>query len=143
MSKKILSLVEENKLDTNLALNLLDEIEKETSEPLAIVGMSLRFPNVSNLDDLWTGLINKKDFVTEFSKERFELIVNSNPKLQEMYSHLKNNITNDPRSYGSWLSSIEQFDPEQFGLNEHEAQFMGPAERLFLQVALESLYMAG
>ena len=80
MSKKILSLVEENKLDTNLALNLLDEIEKETSEPLAIVGMSLRFPNVSNLDDLWTGLINKKDFVTEFSKERFELIVNSNPK---------------------------------------------------------------
>ncbi|GAA3347081.1 hypothetical protein GCM10017717_19100 [Deinococcus persicinus] len=143
MSKKILSLVEENKLDTNLALNLLDEIEKETSEPLAVVGMSLRFPNVSNLDDLWTGLINKKDFVTEFSKERFELIVNSNPKLHELYSHLKNNITNDPRSYGSWLSSIEQFDPEQFGLNEHEAQFMGPAERLFLQVALESLYMAG
>jgi len=40
MSKKILSLVEENKLDTNLALNLLDEMEKETSEPLAIVGMS-------------------------------------------------------------------------------------------------------
>ncbi|MGE6514034.1 beta-ketoacyl synthase N-terminal-like domain-containing protein [Lysinibacillus sphaericus] len=143
LSKKILSLVEENKLDTHLALNILDEIEKDTSEPLAIVGMSLRFPEVSNLDDLWSGLVNKKDFVTEFSKERFDLIVNSNPKLHELYSHLKNKITNDPRSYGSWLHNIEQFDPEKFGLNEHEAQFMGPAERLFLQVALESLYMAG
>ncbi|AUJ25477.1 beta-ketoacyl synthase N-terminal-like domain-containing protein [Virgibacillus dokdonensis] len=143
ISRKILSLVGDEKLDTQIAHDLLNEVEQFQSEPIAIVGMSLKFPNTNNVDELWDGLTEKQDYITKFPRERFDLVMNSNKKLRNKYSHIADDIEGDSRSYGSWLTDIEQFDPDYFDLSEHEAKFMGPSERLFLQTAIESLKRAG
>ena len=136
-------MVENNKLDTQSAFDLLTEIEQIESEPIAIIGMAVKYPNTNSTDELWSGLIEKKDYVTEFPQDRFDLIINSSVKLRNQYSDLKNELKNDSRSYGSWLTDIEQFDPDYFEMNDYEAKFMGPSDRLFLQTAIEALHKAG
>lgn len=142
-----MGLVEKQKIEPEEALSLLNEIptdgNKESHEPIAIVGIAIKFPETRNIDDLWRHLMNKSNLVKPFPKERFDLITKARIELNKRYQNYEKKLHSDPRSFAAWISGIEQFEPEAFGLTEHEAQFMGPAERLFLQTALEGLYRAG
>ncbi|HZO71426.1 MAG TPA: beta-ketoacyl synthase N-terminal-like domain-containing protein [Ktedonobacteraceae bacterium] len=144
LKKRIFSLVADNKLDVQDAFSILDEIsDQNPAEPLALVSMAIRFPEADTTDQLWEHLMQRRNLVESFPKERFDLIMQSKPELRQQFEKKRADLASDPRSYAAWLRKIEQFDPEAFGLTAHEAQFMGPAERIFLQVALEALTRAG
>lgn len=144
LKKRIFSLVAAGKFEAGEALNILNELsEEDAAEPLAIVSMALRFPEADNTDQLWEHLVKQRNLVGLFPRERFALITQSRPTLAQQYERKLETFSLDPAAYAAWLRNIEQFEPEAFGLTPHEAQFMGPAERLFLQIAMEALSTAG
>ena len=51
----------------------LDAVKQSQREPIAIVGMSGRFPGASNCDEFWELLYNGVDAVTEIPPERWSL----------------------------------------------------------------------
>lgn len=146
VKSKILSLLAENKIEAEVALSILNDMpeeDRQANEPIAIVSMGLRLPNADTPEELWEHLTQQTDLVTPFPRERFDLVVKARDSLFQKYESKRKELENDPRSFGAWLSNIDRFDPETFGLSAHEAQFMGPTERLFLLASLEAILKAG
>jgi acyl transferase domain-containing protein len=144
LKKRIFSLVADGKLGADEAFEILSDLpEQNVAEPLALVSMAIRFPEADTTDQLWEHLVKRHNLVKLFPRERFDLVVQAKSELIDRFEKTREALASDPRAYAVWLRNIEQFDPDAFGLTPHEAQFMGPAERLFLQVALEALTRAG
>lgn len=144
LKKHIFSLVAARNIEVADALTLLQELsEKEPDDSLAVVGMSIRFPNANTTEQFWDDLVKRRSMVGCFPRERFELVVQTRQAFAQQYESKWKTLDSDPRAYASWLHRIEQFEPEAFGFSPHEAQFLGPAERLFMQAATEGLARAG
>jgi acyl transferase domain-containing protein/acyl carrier protein len=105
-------------------------------EPIAIVGMGVRFPGgAQDADSFWRMLRDGVDAVTEVPADRWDVDAYYDP---------------DPdavgRSYSRWgafLEGIDQFDPGFFGISPREAAAMDPQQRLLLEVTWEALENAG
>ncbi|MFB6877490.1 SDR family NAD(P)-dependent oxidoreductase [Streptomyces sp. NPDC056323] len=96
--------------------------------PIAIVGMSGRFPGSDSLDDLWTHLVNGDDLITEAT--RWDLA--------------DTGADGSARStQGGFLRGIDRFDPLFFGISGVEAAAMDPQQRLLLEEAWKALEDAG
>nr|WP_234025571.1 beta-ketoacyl synthase N-terminal-like domain-containing protein [Bacillus paralicheniformis] len=48
------------------------EIRSSTYEPIAIIGMSGKFPKADNVDELWKNLVEEKDCISEVPKDRWD-----------------------------------------------------------------------
>lgn len=146
----IQALVEGGRLSSEDGAGLLRCAGEQAREPghagtgdsgaLAIVGVGLRLPGASDLDELAELFLEGRSVIEPIPGERVELALSAAPGLA---AHLPAECETDPRAYGSWLRDIERFDPRPFGLDEAESVFLGPAERLFLQVADHALISAG
>ena len=93
-------------------------------EPIAIIGMSGRFPGARNTAELWALLVEGRDAVTAVS--RWDL----SPDRSRCPD-------------GGFMDGIYEFDPLFFGISGVEASFMEPQQRLFLQEAWNALEDAG
>ena len=104
-----------------------------TSQDIAIIGMSGRFPGAKNLNEFWENLINEKDVSVEFTAE--ELKANG----------IDPNILNDPNyvKRGMPLQDADKFDASFFGYLPKEAALMDPQHRIFLECAYAVLEDAG
>jgi 3-oxoacyl-(acyl-carrier-protein) synthase len=111
--------------------------------PVAVLGTALRLPGAHDPDELWARLAAAEPLVTALPTSRFDLVVGANPQLDRQFGALREQLGTDPRSHGGWIDGVDRFDPEAFGLTAFEAGFMGPAERLLLQVAHEALVRSG
>lgn len=111
-------------------------LEASITEPIAIIGMSCRFPGEStNPEKYWHLLSNGIDAITQIPGNRWDLdkYYDSNPEVPgKMYS-----------KKGGFLSDIEQFDPHFFGISPREAISIDPQHRLLLEVSWEALVNAG
>ncbi|MFJ7193998.1 MULTISPECIES: SDR family NAD(P)-dependent oxidoreductase [unclassified Streptomyces] len=96
--------------------------------PIAIVGMSGRFPGSDSLDDLWTHLVNGDDLITEATRW----------KLADTGADGSARCTQ-----GGFLHGIDRFDPLFFGISGVEAAAMDPQQRLLLEEAWKALEDAG
>ncbi|GGU32385.1 hypothetical protein GCM10010178_25720 [Lentzea flava] len=94
---------------------------EQAHDRFAIVGLAGRYPGAPDLDAFWRNLIGGVDTVGDLPADRFG--------------------PSDAR--GHFLSGIDRFDPEFFGLSAHDAALIDPQERLFLEVAWEALEDAG
>ncbi|MEU0880589.1 SDR family NAD(P)-dependent oxidoreductase [Lentzea sp. NPDC005914] len=94
---------------------------REDRDGFAIVGLAGRYPGAPDLDTFWRNLVSGVDTVSDLPSDRFS--------------------TSDAR--GHFLSGVDRFDPEFFGLSAHDAALIDPQERLFLEVAWEALEDAG
>jgi malonyl CoA-acyl carrier protein transacylase len=113
----------------------LDAIENAQTEPIAIIGMSCRFPQANTPEAFWQLLRDGVDAVTEIPKERWDIEAYYDPDPdapEKMYT----------RS-GAFLSQVDQFDPLFFGISPREAASIDPQQRLLLEVSWEALERAG
>lgn len=123
-------------LSLNEAIKKLEAVERDKSEPIAIIGMGCRFPGKANHPQAyWNLLHNGIDAITEVPLDRWDCdaYYDSNPEAPgKMYTR-----------YGAFLEDIDQFDPQFFGVSPREAAGIDPQQRLLLEVTWEALEHSG
>ncbi len=105
------------------------------AEPVAIVGMSGRFPQARSIDELWTLLAQGRSAITEIPADRWDW----RPYFSAP-GDPRNRITTNQ---GGFIDGVGEFDPLFFGISPREAEDMDPAERLLLMEAYKALEDAG
>ncbi|QSJ15493.1 type I polyketide synthase [Nostoc sp. UHCC 0702] len=114
----------------------LEAVEQDKTEPIAITGLSCRFPgSANNPQAFWQLLQNGVDAVTQVPPERWDIdtYYDSDPDAPgKMYAR-----------YGGFLENIDQFDPQFFNISPREAVSLDPQQRLLLEVSWEALENAG
>ncbi|WP_459212978.1 SDR family NAD(P)-dependent oxidoreductase [Aquimarina rhabdastrellae] len=94
------------------------------SEPIAVVGMSGRFPQAQTVDQLWSILVEGKDAITEIPANRWDW--------SDYYIAKGNKNNKITTNKGGFIPGVDEFDPLFFGISPREAEYMDPAERLLL-----------
>ncbi|WP_244167194.1 type I polyketide synthase, partial [Streptomyces mutomycini] len=108
-------------------------------DPIAIVGMSCRFPGeVNSPDDLWRLLLDGGDAITGFPDDRgWHADRLNGPEPEEAADRLTT------VREGGFLTCASAFDPGFFGISPREALGMDPQQRLLLESAWETFEHAG
>lgn len=100
-------------------------------EPIAIVGMSCRFPAANNLDAYWELLDNGINAITEIPPQRWDA--------EDLYDPDPTTPGKTNTRWGGFLDSVYEFDPFFFKIPPIQAARIDPQQRLILEVAWEAL----
>jgi acyl transferase domain-containing protein/non-ribosomal peptide synthetase component F/NRPS condensation-like uncharacterized protein len=109
--------------------------ESAQSEPVAIIGLSCRFPGAKNPTEFWQLLRNGVDAISLVPAERWDVdaYYDSDPNAPgKMYTR-----------WGGFISDVDHFEPQMFRISPREARTMDPQQRLILEVTWEALESAG
>ncbi|MEU8976251.1 SDR family NAD(P)-dependent oxidoreductase, partial [Streptomyces monashensis] len=108
-----------------------------TDDPVAIVGISCRFPGgVRSADDLWQLLLEERTAITPFPTDR-------GWDAQAIFHPEPGTPGHTYTVEGCFLHEAGEFDPEFFGIMPREALAMDPQQRLLLEAAWEALERTG
>ena len=106
-----------------------------SSEPIAIIGMSCRFPGgADDPEKFWRLLVQGGDAVTRIPADRWD------PSLEDADASVPGKHT---AAFGGLISDIAGFDADHFGIAPREATRMDPQQRLLLEVTWDALRDAG
>ena len=100
------------------------------NSPIAIVGMSGKFPEADNVDEFWNLIKNGKDVIAPVKRKSWEKMYADEPEKASM------------RTMGA-LSGIDEFDPLFFEISPRDAESMDPRQRILLQETWKALENAG
>jgi glutamate-1-semialdehyde-2,1-aminomutase/malonyl CoA-acyl carrier protein transacylase len=104
-------------------------------DDIAVIGMGCRFPQAPDLESFWELLREGKDAVSEVPTDRWDwhTYYDDNPEAaNKTYSR-----------WGGFIDGVDQFDPMFFNISPREAKLIDPQQRIFLEVAWETLEHAG
>ena len=118
-----------SKLEEQLA-----QQKAESVQDIAIVGISLRFPQVNSLEDLHLFLESGKSGVIESPNNRWK---------SDTWLGNKGEKGKAYTFAGGYLDNIEQFDHHFFNVPTEEAGFTDPQQRILLELAVEAVQNAG
>ena len=94
-------------------------------EPIAIIGMSGRYPQAANLAELWQRLVAGQNCITEAPADRWNLDAMGTT------------------AHGGFIAGADRFDHALFRLSRDEAVLLAPEVRLFLETAWLTFENAG
>ncbi|HEX8611503.1 MAG TPA: SDR family NAD(P)-dependent oxidoreductase [Telluria sp.] len=104
-------------------------------EPIAIVGLSGRYPESPDLEAFWSNLRDGKDCIVEVPKERWDW--------RDYYSEDRTAEGCHYSKWGGFISGVDEFDPLFFNIPPVDAEMIDPQERLFLQHTWMAIEDAG
>ncbi len=114
----------------------LQAVTPAAHEPIAVIGLSCRFPGGAvDPESFWRLLRAGGDAVGEVPPERWDA--------DAVYDPRPGTPGKSYTRHGAFLTAVEDFDPDFFGIAPREAERMDPQQRLLLEVAWEALERAG
>ncbi|MBT5307418.1 MAG: SDR family NAD(P)-dependent oxidoreductase, partial [Candidatus Scalindua sp.] len=108
---------------------------KSMQEPIAVIGMSGRFPGSKDLETFWNNLEANRDLITEVPKDRWDW--------RDYYGEPQPGNRKTKIKWGGFIADIDCFDPFFFGITPLEAESMDPQFRLLTETIWATIEDAG
>ena len=109
--------------------------QSASREPIAIVGLSGRYPESPDIAAFWRNLSEGRDCIVEIPGDRWDW--------REYYSEDRTAEGAHYSRWGGFIAGVDEFDPLFFNIPPVDAPMIDPQERLFLQHAWGALEDAG
>jgi 3-oxoacyl-(acyl-carrier-protein) synthase/SAM-dependent methyltransferase/acyl carrier protein len=113
----------------------LESCRRGQLKPVAIIGLAVRLPGgITSPERFWKALAEGEDLITTVPPERWNAQAYWSPDGDQpgtMYD-----------THGGFLSDIDAFDAELFGIHPREAASMDPQHRILLEMTWEALERA-
>jgi amino acid adenylation domain-containing protein len=104
-------------------------------EPIAVIGIDLRFPGADDSAHFWSNLCSGYDPIREIPPDRWNWRdVHGDPTLDNGCTNVR---------WGGFIEHIDRFDAAFFGIAPIEADAMDPQQRLLLESAWRAIEHAG
>ncbi|GAA2253765.1 hypothetical protein GCM10010430_41890 [Kitasatospora cystarginea] len=108
---------------------------RQDAEPIAVVGVSGRFPQAEDIDAFWRNLRDGRDCVSEVPADRWDWRAYFGDPLREAG---RTNV-----KWGGFMDGVADFDPLFFGIAPKDAVHMDPQQRLLMLYVWKALEDAG
>ncbi|TVZ38732.1 polyketide synthase PksM/polyketide synthase PksN [Alteromonadaceae bacterium 2753L.S.0a.02] len=105
------------------------------NEPIAIIGLSGRYPKSNSINEYWKNLRDGNDCIVEVPEDRWNW--------RDYYSTDRTASDRHYSKWGGFIEGVDEFDPRFFNISPREAVTLDPQERLFLQHAWSAVEDAG
>lgn len=107
----------------------------QTIDDVAIVGVSLRFPGASTLDEFWENLAAGRSLITEVPAKRWDAAA--------YYGDPRKEKGKSSCVWGGFVEDADAFDASFFKVSRREAELMDPQQRIALELGWKAVEDAG